>query len=585
MAGNVISYRWLPKDITAAHATPPAMATPYGVNPRELFAPSGNPAPNDKRWAVDFVDGDSIPLDLAKSRMPGLVRQFTVADHAWQPLPTGITGATVGEICVALFQSDPVKYGFYADFARKEGDYKTQEEKRTSVDRKNGIARKLLEYWEHSDYRWALVHSSGFSWVTFDKDPGSLASQAKVTADVRQKKEEIAGKLTKVLTLARVAPAVRATPSTPARDGGSASKSVTITLPKPPARDADPDPGSPYLKLDPALRETIKTSFVDRLAGFPEARYNLMYGFPRDPKPQPRTAWEALDCLGATGVNFLARMFERTKGIDSTLAAWKQIKYIRNQWWTGSAGMKVVYHDPAAARACFDGLLAGTNGKKAARDAYMGAMEHQLSPMPTLLLDLAQHPERASEEPPDCDTWREVDKLGEESMHYCVSKIDIKTRVLGIVLPYYGPRVVSQDDIHIDWISPVKGIEASTGKCDYAWGVSLEHWWQATQGKGAPIFTFDVIDDAVAGWDQPSTVPASVVAETRDFALRWRAARRDLAVQGKAGHLKSFDYYKELCQLLKKTRPLLASLSSEPELMKAIAATVASASPPREALP
>ena len=302
-----------------------------------------------------------------------------------------------------------------------------------------------------------------------------------------------------------------------------------------------PPDGSAYADLPEALRETIVRSFVDRVSGQPGAQDNLMFGF-RD--PPPKTPWEALDNLGLMAVNLLVQLYDRIKGIDETGQTWKEIRWIRNQWWGGSAGIKVAYWNPAEMRFRLDGLLSGRFGHRVARDTYIGALDHQLKPA-HLLLHRALNP-RA--EPPDADTWREVDVPMQVAVHFCVGKSDLR-----------GPeritdRPVSLDDIHLDWSSPVECIEPDTGYCNYLepWEGSFEHWYQAHHGRNAPVFTFNRIEEDIAKAREAlsNANDGAHLARVHAFAAEWDRVKRSLAVRGKTGYDESLVHYEALQRLL-----------------------------------
>jgi hypothetical protein len=299
--------------------------------------------------------------------------------------------------------------------------------------------------------------------------------------------------------------------------------------------------GSAYGELPKPLQETIIRSFADRIAGEPGAHANLMFGF-RDPAPE--IPWDALDNLGLMAVNLLVQLYERIQGIDETGETWKQIRWIRNQWWGGSAGIKVAYWKPEEMRFRLDGLLSGRHGNRVARDKYIGAIDHQLNPgvghLPAAMIPGA--------EPPDADTWREVDRPMKVAVHFCVGKTDLK-----------GPesladRPVELDDIHLDWSSPVEGIEPDTGRCNYLepWEGALEHWYQAHHGHEAPIFTFDVIEKEVAKTRELLQIAnrAADLMRLSNFMYQWDRVKHGLAVRGKAGYDESLGYYEKLQRLL-----------------------------------
>jgi hypothetical protein len=301
--------------------------------------------------------------------------------------------------------------------------------------------------------------------------------------------------------------------------------------------------GSAYADLPEPLRETLIRSFDDRVAGEPGAQDNLMFGF-RDPPPQ--TPWEALDNLGLMAVNLLVQLYDRIQGIDETGETWKQIRWIRNQWWGGSAGIKVAYWNPAEMRFRLDGLLSGRHGNRVARDKYIGSLDHQLKPAHLLVYRVLD----PWAEPPDADTWREVDRPMKVAVHFCVGKSDLR-----------GPekitdRHVALDDIHLDWSSPVEGIEPN-GRCNYleAWEGAIEHWYQAHYGRGAPVFTFESIEKSIekARETLANSKEQDKLSQLQEFVVQWNQVKYSLAVRGKTGYDESLDHYKKLENLLECT--------------------------------
>ncbi|MBK9264596.1 MAG: hypothetical protein IPM54_33020 [Polyangiaceae bacterium] len=305
------------------------------------------------------------------------------------------------------------------------------------------------------------------------------------------------------------------------------------------ASNHPPPDGSAYAHLPKPLRETIIRSFLDRVSGTPGAQDNLMFGF-RD--PAPKTPWEALDNLGLMAVNLLVQLYDRIDGIDETGETWKQIRWIRNQWWGGSAGIKVAYWNPAAMRFRLDGLSSGRHGNRVARDTYIGALDHQMKPAHLLLHGMLDP--RA--EPPDADTWREVDMPMKVAVHFCVGKGDLR-----------GPeddRPVKLDDIHLDWSSPVGNMDPDTGYCNYLepWQGALEHWYQAHYGHDAPVFTFDCIEKDIAHGREVFSRQREEAELTRlrEFATQWSRIKHSLAVRGKSGYDESLGHYETLKRLL-----------------------------------
>lgn len=329
---------------------------------------------------------------------------------------------------------------------------------------------------------------------------------------------------------------------------------MTVFIEKKPDPAADPDPGSPFAKLDEALRETLKNSFLDRIGKVADANENLDNAFWSGP---PATTWEALERFRPMCVNLIVRLFDRIKAIDPSLDLWREIKYLKNFWYGGSAGAKVVYKDPKSVRLKLDSLFKNRNGGEMARDKYIGGLEHQKKSSIELVA-VALDPKAKL---PDCDTWREVYKPGDESVHFCVAKSDLeenKTASPPCDMDYHPPAVVptrspTLDDVHIDWKSPVVGVDLVTQTCEYdAFFNSADHWLQAKLGLGTPVFTFQVVEEQIDTLDTwvMQSFGTSVDADIRDFAKRWNTAKWDLAVQGKSGYEASMKYYEEGNRLL-----------------------------------
>jgi hypothetical protein len=305
-------------------------------------------------------------------------------------------------------------------------------------------------------------------------------------------------------------------------------------------------PPAPFSTLPSDVIETLSRSFVDRLAAVPLAQSNLMFGF-RANEPPPPTLWDALLNLGPQAVNVLLRLFDRMKAVDPTLETWRHIQYVRNQWWGGSAGMKVVYREPAAMRACLDGLLEPSARPTVARDRFIGAIEHQSRPAALLAPKGLIKYWDLDQEPPDANTWREVAELGKEALHFCIGKDDSRSG---------APRPAPLDDIHIDWTSPASGIRSGQNQCTYDVMVAASHWVQAMRGVGAPRFNFDFVRATLSRLRAGSAV--SWRSELSDFERRWQADEWPLALRGKAGHDDAGRYADEAHELEQRAPGRLA---------------------------
>lgn len=273
----------------------------------------------------------------------------------------------------------------------------------------------------------------------------------------------------------------------------------------------------PYERLAAPLRAVLDQSYADRVAGRPGAELNLANAWWSP--GAPATSWEALARVGPTGVNVIVRIYDRIAALDPSLELWRSIRYIRNVWWGGSAGFKVVWSDPARALKTLDALF-----PRVARDGFFGGVEHQRGSALKVLASrpLARWLDRAGDLP-DATTFREVSGLGAEAVHLCVGRRD--------------PRPPALDDVHLDWRSPVRGVDRRTRRCVYAVREGARHWLQAMLGWGAPCFPFDVVDRLLAsGGASPAWA---------DLAARWEAARWPLALRGAEGHTRAMAYVRE----------------------------------------
>lgn len=294
-----------------------------------------------------------------------------------------------------------------------------------------------------------------------------------------------------------------------------------------------PDAGAgPHLDgLEGTLREALERSLADRLSGQAGAELNLDNAFWG--APAPRDLGEALTRLGPTCVNVVVRIFERLRDIDPALGLCRQIRYLRNVWYGGSAGFKVVYAEPAAMRERLDAQLAGAGGRRMARDTILGGIEHQRGAMFGALPGSMALLLRGGE-PLDADTWREVHRPGHEAVHVCVGKRE--------------PRLAELDDIHLDWKSPVVGVNEASRRCRYGLLISVVHWTQARFGLGKPVFPLQSIDEKV---DALSALPArhDAPAGSGAFVARWRDARWTLAMRGSDGAEEALRWLRECDEL------------------------------------
>lgn len=268
------------------------------------------------------------------------------------------------------------------------------------------------------------------------------------------------------------------------------------------------------------MRETLERSFADRMSHEKGAGNNLDNAWYAGGAPE--TTWSATKAIGAQGINIVTRIHERMTRIDPSGAAWEQVKYIRNLWWGGSGGFKVVYRDREGMRRRLHDLF-----DKVAEDLLIGALAHQKrSALRGLVHAKIEDLTSPAASPPDANTFREVDGLGREALHVCIAKTE--------------PSPTTLDDIHLDWVSPVKGADPVHRRCVYGWTVGAPHWLQATMQIGKPVFPFGEIDEMIADTEERRArgekPKRGSAAAWDDWLGRWRAKEWELAAAGKRGH-------------------------------------------------
>ncbi|MEO7327398.1 MAG: hypothetical protein ABI193_02390 [Minicystis sp.] len=564
-----VRYRWTaedsrlanaPKDeIVTAEGKDPPTVTPYGIHPQEQRTMLEVKSKAQKTIA-QMKEGDEVMVPLAYSTAGFEARatRFFRTGHRWEKLEVDgdgkpkIAAAKLGDLCNALYQSDKLRFSHY-DLSNKGEAWDFPRR-----------VWKLFDHWENTDYRYAVVKSGSFSW---DMDPLQISTEAPDADD--------AGKTQRCLwVMAKIPEKQEALAAPSSKDAADGDKNQNpVALPAAPDYDKDPDP--PFNNLDRELLDTLKRSFKARILKYPgggwidddgpidalkETTKNLANGWWNNHTGvETKTLNEALDFMGTGLMNILVRLFDRIKAIDPSYALWRQIKYIRNGWGGGSAGYKVVYLDPPALRRILDALVDNTAGHKVARDKLVGSLDHQRLNV-ALAYSGAQLDEWLGNDPPppDVDTWREVDIPQEESVHFCVDKQDIIPA--GRTCSWPPPAVVrhvSSDDIHIDWKSPVEGIEPDTKKCKYdsSFYNKAKHVTQAKWGVGVPedrfVGMYEMLERCK---DSRETMKndASFGPDLDTLDQEWQAKKWGLSLAGKKGYEDALPYYDRAKALIKR---------------------------------
>ncbi|MFO0588083.1 MAG: hypothetical protein U0441_11110 [Polyangiaceae bacterium] len=575
-----VRYRWTamdeglantPKDqiVTKKGQDPPTI-TPYGIHRKETRTML-HVASKTQKTVAQMKEGDEVmvPLAYSTSGLESRATRFFRAGYRWEKLPQDSTGKptvwapTLGELCQAVYEWDKKRFSHY-DLSHKGEAWDFPRR-----------VWKLFDYWEHTDYRYAVVKSGKFSW---GMNPLQIPTEAPDPAD--------ATKTQRCLWVLGKIPEKAVVSAAPSSQGAEGDGKNTNAVALPAGPDYDKDPGPPFDKLHPELLATIKRSYKARMLRTPQdAVYHLDSVMSGNDAWQLLliTAWqnkgalpderltldEVLDSMATAPMNILVRLFDRIRAVDPSFGLWRQIKFLRDGWLSGSAGFKVVYFDPEAMRSCLDSLGDNTSGNKIARDKLIGSLDHQYTESwktyPGAQAGELLGPPFTDFPPPDVDTWREVDKPQEEALHFCVDKQDINPCLQSSDwVAGQAVRHHSSDDIHIDWRSPVQGIDY-TKKCIYDDNFAKKAWHvaQAKWGIGVPedrfVGTYLALKECRDRRDLMKD-DAEWNAELDSLDKEWADKKWGLALDGKRGWENASPYYERAKALVAKLHSTIVSV-------------------------
>jgi len=153
---KLVRYRWTSEDqglvrqqpAADQKPTPSFSVTPYGLNPKDQRKVKELASGTEKSFS-QLKEGDAIMVSLSYSNawFPFRATRFFDDAYAWEKTPGGIKGKTIGELCQALFKSDPARYVHYDPAQGRNPDE----------------AWQLFDHWEHTDLRWAFLKSGKFA--------------------------------------------------------------------------------------------------------------------------------------------------------------------------------------------------------------------------------------------------------------------------------------------------------------------------------------------------------------------------------------------------------------------------------------
>jgi hypothetical protein len=218
----------------------------------------------------------------------------------------------------------------------------------------------------------------------------------------------------------------------------------------------------------------------------------------------PATFWDALMRVPLSSLNIVVIIYERMHAIDKDL--WNAIRWIRNIWVVDSAGFKCEYvnrdampgwYNRLSQSVCMDtkGTFQDGGGKK---ELLGGGQEH-----------------------PGCDTWREVPRGNAEwGLHLLVgNRAMVGRSENAFTLGNLSMANRSLDEIHLDWIDPVKNREED-GYCNYSYWKSLAHLRQVEAGSGLPRSPFLVREDIARARSLIAFLKRAGVSSWADYEAR-----------------------------------------------------------------
>jgi hypothetical protein len=197
-AKHDISYRWTMSDTASAGAKapgqPPQKVTPYGFFSDML--------PGCEK----YIPGAMISIDLSQSyRYPFEVLRFGHSpfppkfpvDVAWSDVPTELADcATIGALCEKL--SNLAGSGYGPKYGGLYDAFATQSEGTLATRR--DLARAIFEFWDNTNYRYAVLSSGKWSPTDVFERPWDLPTAATLTESVGGAQKSVTHRIVRIPT-------------------------------------------------------------------------------------------------------------------------------------------------------------------------------------------------------------------------------------------------------------------------------------------------------------------------------------------------------------------------------------------------
>jgi len=519
MGWDEVKYRWTSEDAAnaatakAAKGTDPlpkVLVTPYGLSPfqfhtdgteggqvviktRVYLASDADAKKPLEAWDIAVGAEVMLPLELARFGEPRMRDRFFKKGQEWIPLPEGVKGSTLLELCESLYATGQPQLDVYHFFSKtKPGSptvSKTQAELDADAPVRDRILSKLVGHWQNTDYH-------------FEQAAQGLPVNGNLALPLKS--------ATLQVVLAEPPPPAPAAPAAPQGESGSAPGTGAAL--KTGTTPGGADPPTPYDKLPDPLKAKLVRSYQDRQDAVPGSEKNLDAYWGKS--ASTRNVWELLNqSMDWQDINTMTRVYQRMEAVDKTGALWRDhVLYLVRAYTGGVYALEMVYTDRGKLRTYLDSdVIKRTDTPRLARGVRWTQCMHT-----------------------NTDGWREVSET--DSLHINVANIE---------------NYPSSEDTHIDETSFTDDRD-DDGKSGQAWTSGPLHFAQSQlrwMDIERPFWNLDQI------LQKPEEERPAMKPETAATLKAWADSRGNDAVTGEDGHKKALDLWHQVQDDVVKLQP------------------------------
>lgn len=535
MAYEEVLYRWTSADWAGAaeakkakdagtQPPPKILVTPYGLSPFQFYTDGAEGGQvviklrvylasdtGDKKplaaWDIPAGTEVMIPLELAKFGEPWYRDRFYKKEQAWIPRPASATGATLLDLCQALYATGQPQfdvYHYFSDTKPEKGARVNKTDQDVALDTpvRERVLSKLVGHWKNTQYHYEQARRG---YPVNGNLPATLKSEA--GADV-----------TLEVVMTEPPPPAVAKPVAPQGAAGGEGSGAVVAVDMRPAGGSLPPP--PFDKLPEPLKVTLVQSYRDRQGIVPGAEKALGDSFEKG-----ANVWEALNkSMSWQDINSMVRVYQRMEAVDKTGALWRDhILYVVRAYTYGIYAVELVYKDRARLKSYLDEITHRNDLPKLANASGFFQCMHG-----------------------GTVGWREVSDT--DQLHISVADDTVSLDTTGgaegapAALPDV-PVEAAVEDCHIDETSFTAGRDEE-GNAVPAYGSGPKHFIQSQEKWIDIARPFAKLEAILSSPRDDAKRPKSADAAARLDA--WASKRGAEAVSGERGHESALELLRTL---------------------------------------